>query len=801
MHKQKNITPPIIALFWRDHRKLAGLFLAAVLTALTLLIPTVAYMDEPTALQGQVRDAGSGVAVADALIEIPALGLSARSNIRGEFAWSGLSISGDFQAVTFQIQASGYGNWTLENARILRAETLILEAELKDAPQTITVPPPSNERPMGFAAAAEMTPMLFAMGGAEDIPIPETIRVRVTGDPICNLSLPYTVEVIDFKDYVKHVLPNEWISSWPWESLRSGAMATKMYAWYWVALGGKWSDADVYDSTCDQVYNPAFSYASTNQAVDDTWNWRLTRDDLLIQTQYRAFTSQCGSADCMGQWDSRDLALGSWTWDEILFHFYEGTALTQVWNPPGGYSLRFNGVYNDTENRVLIPVDDPATTDPGPPVDVGGDDFSLEFWIKASPGENNAPSASCGPNTAWQQGNLLFDRDRNGADRDFGLSLANGQMVFGVSGDGTGDLSICGTTDIADDNWHHVAVQRRFSDGYLWLYVDGVLEAEADGPDGDISYPDDAVPPDTCGPLGTGSCTPYDPMLAIGAEKHSMDVTSPSFNGWLDEIRFSNVLRYSADFSPPADPFNTDPDTVALYTLNEGYGNLIHDTSSATGGPSDGSRIYGGAINGPEWSLDTIWYVPPPTPLQQTFSDVPADHWAYSFIEAVADAGLIAGYPDGTYRPNQFVTRAEVAVMLLQGIYGAGGGYTPPPAVGGIFTDIYGHWAEDWIEALAGEGITSGYGDGTFRPDNGVTRAEISIFLLRAKYGTGYAPPPPDGGIFSDVAGHWAEAWIEVLAEEGITAGHPDGTYRPKLAVTRAEMAVFLQRTFSIPLP
>jgi len=614
MHKQKNIATPKITLLLRSHRKLVGLFLAALLAVLALIIPAVAFTDEPTAIQGQVSDAGSGVAVADALIEIPALGLSTRSNSRGEFSWNGLSISGDFQAVTVQIQATGYGNWTLENVRILRAETLILEAELKDTPQTITVPPPSNERPMGFAAAAEMAPMLFAMGGAEDIPIPETIRVRVTGNPICNLSLNYTVEVIDFKEYVKHVLPNEWISSWPWESLRSGAMATKMYAWYWVAAGGKWSDADVYDSTCDQVYNPAVSYASTNQAVDDTWNWRLTRDDLLIQTQYRAYAYQCGSADCMGQWDSRDLALGGWTWDDILFYFYEGTALTQAWNPPGGYSLRFDGIYNDTENRVLISVDDPDTTDPGPPIDVGGEDFTIEFWIKASPGENNAPAASCGSNTAWQGGNLLFDRDRNGADRDFGLSLADGRVVFGVSGDGTGDLSICGASDLADNNWHHVAVQRRFSNGYLWLYIDGVLETEADGPDGDISYPDDAVPPDTCGPSGTSSCTPYDPILAIGAEKHRMNAAWPSFNGWLDEIRFSNVLRYSTTFSPPADPFVTDTNTVGIYTLNEGYGNLIHDTSGATGGPSDGTRVYGGAINGPEWSLDTFWYVPPPTP-------------------------------------------------------------------------------------------------------------------------------------------------------------------------------------------
>jgi hypothetical protein len=51
---------------------------------------------------------------------------------------------------------------------------------------------------------------------------------------------------------------------------------------------------------------------------------------------------------------------------------------------------------------------------------------------------------------------------------------------------------------VLDGAWHHIAVQRRRSDGYMWLYVDGRLEAQGDGPDGDISYPDDGVPCDRC---------------------------------------------------------------------------------------------------------------------------------------------------------------------------------------------------------------------------------------------------------------------------------------------------------------
>jgi hypothetical protein len=181
-----------------------------VVALLALALPFSAYSNDPTGIEGQVRDAGTGLAVANATIEIPALGLNTQSNSQGEFSWSGLSITGDSQAVIVQISAPGYGDWTLENVRILRAETLILDAELKDTPQTITVPPPSSERPAGFAGAGDIVPMLRALGAAEDIPIPETIRVRVTGNAICNLSIQYNVEVIDFKDYVKHVLPNEW---------------------------------------------------------------------------------------------------------------------------------------------------------------------------------------------------------------------------------------------------------------------------------------------------------------------------------------------------------------------------------------------------------------------------------------------------------------------------------------------------------------------------------------------------------------------------------------------------------------
>jgi hypothetical protein len=182
-----------------------------------------------------------------------------------------------------------------------------------------------------------------------------------------------------------------------------------------------------------------------------------------------------------------------------------------------------------------------------------------------------------------------------------------------------------------------------------------------------------------------------------------------------------------------------------------------------------------------------------------TFCDVSSGHWAYSFIEAIFNAGLTVGFPDGTYRPANRVTRAEMAVFLKKGIHGAS--YTPPAPNGSHpFSDISGHWAEAWIEDLYDEGFTSGFPDGTFRPLNNVSRAEMAVFLLKAKHGSGYTPPAPGGGSFTDVAGHWAEAWIEQLKAEGITSGYPDGSYRPNNGVTRAEMAVFLVNAFGLPV-
>ena len=183
-------------------------------------------------------------------------------------------------------------------------------------------------------------------------------------------------------------------------------------------------------------------------------------------------------------------------------------------------------------------------------------------------------------------------------------------------------------------------------------------------------------------------------------------------------------------------------------------------------------------------------------PLGQ-FADAPPGYWAFTFIEALARAGVTSGCGGGNYCPTSPVTRSQMAVFLERGMRGSG--YSPPAATGMVFDDVgAGDFAAAWIEQLFADGITAGCGNGNYCPDTEVTREQMAVFLLRAKYGSAYSPPAASG-VFNDVPlGAFAVAWIEQLAAEGITAGCGGGNYCPKAPVNRDQMAVFLVRTFGL---
>jgi len=185
------------------------------------------------------------------------------------------------------------------------------------------------------------------------------------------------------------------------------------------------------------------------------------------------------------------------------------------------------------------------------------------------------------------------------------------------------------------------------------------------------------------------------------------------------------------------------------------------------------------------------------------FADVQPDHWAHIYIERLFAARITGGCGTNPLRycPDDSVTRDQMAVFLLRGIHDSS--YIPP-AVGSStgFLDVAtDHWAAAWIKQLAAEKITGGCGAGNYCPGDPVTRAQIAVFLLKAKHGSAYQPPAVGSSTgFSDVpTNYWAAAWIKQLAAEGITGGCAVNLYCPDVPVTRAQMAVFLVKAFNLP--
>jgi hypothetical protein len=256
--------------------------------------------------------------------------------------------------------------------------------------------------------------------------------------------------------------------------------------------------------------------------------------------------------------------------------------------PTNAYSLRFYGNGVNDIDRVKIPV---IANNASLPVNIGAGDFTIEFWLRFAPNQNNSGPCTEGQDT-WIYGNIIFDRDIFGTPDygDFGISLYGNRIAFGVH-NGSNGYTICSNATLSANTWHHVAVSRAAASGEMRIYINGQLSRQANGPSGNISY--------RVGRSITGNYF-NEPYIVIGAEKHDYDPnTYPSFSGWIDEMRLSNTLRYTANFTPLLAPFTPDANTVGLYHFDEGSGTNVLDSSGASGGPSHGTRNFGGNPSGP----------------------------------------------------------------------------------------------------------------------------------------------------------------------------------------------------------
>lgn len=107
-----------------------------------------------------------------------------------------------------------------------------------------------------------------------------------------------------------------------------------------------------------------------------------------------------------------------------------------------------------------------------------------------------------------------------------------------------------------------------------------------------------------------------------------------------------------------------------------------------------------------------------------SYSDVKAGDWFNNAVSTLSKAGIIAGYEDGSFRPNGYITRAEFATIAARFFDVTYNGKD-------LFPDISGHWAKDYINQAANKGFVNGYEDGTFKPDRNITRAEAVTLVNR----------------------------------------------------------------------
>lgn len=189
-----------------------------------------------------------------------------------------------------------------------------------------------------------------------------------------------------------------------------------------------------------------------------------------------------------------------------------------------------------------------------------------------------------------------------------------------------------------------------------------------------------------------------------------------------------------------------------------------------------------------KYTLTIYRETPKPTQPVIDFTDI-AGHWAESYIKRAAARGIVSGYPDGTFKPNNPVTRAEFTVMLAGALKLKGEGAT------NTFTDNdqIGGWAKQAIVQAAQASIVGGYADGSFRPNAPITRAEMAAMIARAlklqlnaHTTTGFAD--------DDTIPGWAKGAVEAIRELGLIAGRGGNRFAPNETATRAEATVMLLR-------
>jgi hypothetical protein len=167
------------------------------------------------------------------------------------------------------------------------------------------------------------------------------------------------------------------------------------------------------------------------------------------------------------------------------------------------------------------------------------------------------------------------------------------------------------------------------------------------------------------------------------------------------------------------------------------------------------------------------------------FTDLSSQQADYPYIKFLLDRGIINGYGDGTFRPSARLSRAEMAVLMVQ----AAGLSTAPASAGSHYRDVSpSFWGYASIEAASAAGYLKGYDDGTFRPNEPVSRAEAAAIILRMT-----STPLPEvelPAVVKDVpAGHWARQVAAAAIDSAIMPLAAKDGFAPDIPASRAQAA------------
>jgi hypothetical protein len=272
------------------------------------------------------------------------------------------------------------------------------------------------------------------------------------------------------------------------------------------------------------------------------------------------------------------------------------------------------------------------------------------------------------------------------------------------------------------------------------------------------------------------------------------NLSTPSFRNNLIANNQENGLVILKDRKgqPTVDLGTTDSPGQNIFQNNKqtDINNASGVTVVAIGNQVDPKRVQG-SVNLVQPTSPITSPTTPTTPTTQVaFKDVPANYWAQTFIQELASRNIIKGFPDGSFRPNDPVTRAQFAAILSQAMN------KPTTRSNVTFSDVASNfWAAAAIQKSYTTGFMSGYSSTTFRPNENISRVQILVSLAN---GLGYAPTKPADAtlqLYSDATTIPAYARNSVAAatENRMVVNYPNlKLLTPNQTATRAEVAAFI---------